>query len=252
MKFLSYKKFGSGKKNIIFLHELMGDCSNYDNCLQYFNQEEFSCFMVDLRGYGLSKEINGNYTLDEAVNDIINLVSNLGINSYSLLAHSMSTMIAQHITNKDLRVKKLILINPISYIGVKSTIKAKENLIFQMRNNSGKIEEIVEQSSQRYNESWKKYRIKQAYNSSKLEARVSYMDMYLNIYFDSSLNDFSTNAPIKIITGKHDFKVFSKNEVLKYFENNFNIEILEFEDSGHYPMIESPVLFASTIENWCK
>ncbi|OCL82902.1 alpha/beta fold hydrolase [Arcobacter porcinus] len=252
MEFLSYKKFGSGKNNIIFLHELMGDCSNYDNCLQYFNDEEFTCFMVDLRGYGLSKEIEGDYTLDEAVNDIINLVSNLGLNSYNLVAHSMSTMIAQHITNKDLRVKNLILITPISYIGVKSTIKAKENLTFQMRNNSGKIEEIVEQSSQRYNETWKKYRIKQAYNSSKLEARVSYMDMYLNIYFESSLNDFSTNTPIKIITGKHDFKVFSKNEVLIYFENNLNVEIIEFEDSGHYPMIESPVLFASTIEKWCR
>ena len=170
MTILNYKKFGNGEKKLIFLHELMGDCTNYENCLIYFDKNLFTIFMVDLRGYGLSKNILGKYNLDEAVNDVINLVTNLKLTDYVLVAHSMSSMIAQHITSKDKRVKKLILLTPISYKGVKSTQKAKDSLLTQMEINNGKIEDIVEQSSQRYNQTWKDYRINLAYNSSLLEA----------------------------------------------------------------------------------
>ena len=208
--------------------------------------------MVDLRGYGLSKNILGKYNLDEAVNDVINLVTNLKLTDYVLVAHSMSSMIAQHITSKDKRVKKLILLTPISYKGVKSTQKAKDNLLTQMEKNSGKIEDIVEQSSKRYNQTWRDYRINLAYNSSLLEARISYMNMYLNVDYENNFEKLEIDVPIKIITGKYDFPVFSKNEVEKYFQEFKDVEIIEFEEAGHYPMIECPVLFASKIEFWAK
>lgn len=252
MEILNYKVFGEGKKKLIFLHELMGDCTNYEPCLNYFDKKNFSLFMVDLRGYGLSKNILGKYNLQEAINDMINLISYLNIDEYILVAHSMSTMIAQHIASKDKRVKKLILITPISYKGLKSTIKAKDNLLSQIAKDSGKIEEIVEQSSQRYNQTWKDYRINLAYNCSILEARLGYMSMYLNINFENSDEKIELNIPIKIITGKYDFQVFSKNEVAKYFQEFNDIEIIECEEAGHYPMIECPIFFASKIEEWCS
>ena len=252
MKILNYKKFGNGEKKLIFLHELMGDCTNYENCLIYFDKNLFTIFMVDLRGYGLSKNILGKYNLDEAVNDVINLVTNLKLTDYVLVAHSMSSMIAQHITSKDKRVKKLILLTPISYKGVKSTQKAKDNLLAQMEKNSGKIEEIVEQSSKRYNQTWKNYRINLAYNSSIVEARIAYMSMYLNVDYENNFEKIEIDVPIKIITGKYDFPVFSKNEVVKYFEEFKDVEIIEFEEAGHWPMIERAVRCASKIECWAK
>ena len=252
MTILNYKNFGNGEKKLIFLHELMGDCTNYENCLNYFDKYLFTIFMVDLRGYGLSKNILGKFNLDEAVKDVINLVTNLKLTEYILIAHSMSSMIAQHITSKDKRVKKLILLTPISYKGVKSTQKAKDNLLAQMEKNSGKIEEIVEQSSKRYNQTWKNYRINLAYNCSILEAKIAYMSMYLNIDYENNFEKIEIDVPIKIITGKYDFPVFSKNEVEKYFQEFKDVEIIEFEEGGHYPMIECPVLFASKIEFWAN
>lgn len=252
MTILDYEIFGNGEKKLIFLHELMGDCTNYEYCLNYFDKNIFTLFMVDLRGYGKSKNILGKYNLQESINDVINLISNLKLNSYILVAHSMSSMIAQHIASKDKRVEKLILLTPISYKGVKSTQKAKDNLLSQMEKNSGKIEEIVEQSSQRYNQTWKNYRINLAYNCSILKARLGYMSMYLNIDYDNSFEKIKIDIPIKIITGKYDFPVFSKNEVEKYFQDFDDVEIVEFEEAGHYPMIECPVLFTSKIELWVK
>ncbi|MBL3519822.1 alpha/beta hydrolase [Arcobacter lanthieri] len=249
MEILGYKQIGNGKNNIIFLHELFGDCTNYEAIFPFLDKENFSYFFVDLRGYGLSKDILGIYNLEEAINDISNLVSYLKIEKYILIAHSMSTMIAQHIASKDIKLKQLILITPISYKGVKSTQKAKENLLSQIGKDSKKIKEIVEQSSIRYNQTWKNYRINLALNCSILKARLGYMSMYLNINFEKS-QDLNINIPIKIITGKYDFPVFSKNEVSKYFQEFSNIEIVECEEAGHYPMIECPIFFASKIESW--
>lgn len=78
------------------------------------------------------------------------------------------------------------------------------------------------------------------------------MNMYLNVDYESSFEKLEIDVPIKIITGKYDFPVFSKNEVVKYFEEFKDVEIIEFQEAGHYPMIESPVLFASKIEFWVK
>lgn len=252
MTILNYKTFGNGERKLLFLHELFGDCTNYEACLKYFDEKQFTIYLVDLRGYGKSKNILGKYSLDEAIDDLQNLISSLNLYNLTLLAHSMSTMIAQNLASKDERVEKLILVSPISYKGVKSTNKAKENLLSQMAKDNQKIEEVVELSSKRYNQTWKNYRINLATNCSINEARLGYMSMYLNVDFENpnNPNNINLEIPIKIITGKHDFPVFSKNEVEKYFKSFSNVEIVEFEEAGHYAMLECPILFASQIEAW--
>ena len=83
------------------------------------------------------------------------------------------------------------------------------------------------------------------------EGVMTYCKVYLNENFLSTSNtQISLNIPIKIITGSYDFPVFSSAEVKKYFEQFDDVEIVEFKEAGHYPMIESPVLFASKIESW--
>ncbi|RXJ69537.1 alpha/beta hydrolase [Halarcobacter ebronensis] len=250
MSLLGYKTIGKGKNYIIFLHELMGDCRNYEPIFNYLDQEIFTCLFVDLRGYGLSKNIQGEYNCLEASNDVKDLITSLNITTYSLVGHSMSTLIAQKIALIDIRVKKLILITPIPAFGIKMNHYAKEVLLNQMQENSNKIEQIVEDSSKRYNNSWKNYRIKMAYSSSILEARVGYMKMYLNIDFQEEAQE-KIDIAIKIIVGKHDFPVFAYNQVNKNFSKYKDVEIIECSEAGHYPMIETPIFFASHIEKWC-
>lgn len=238
-----------GKNNIIVLHELMGDCRNYEPIFPYIDEKVFSFYFTDLRGYGLSKEIRGEYSCNEAANDIKNLITHLNLNEVTILAHSMSTMIAQKITLIEPKVKKLILITPILASGIKMKNDAKEKLLNDMKENKNKIEEIVENASKRYNQKWKDYRIDMAYSSSILEARVGYMNMYLTTDFSDEL--VNLNIPIKIITGRYDFPVFAKANVQKLFSQYFNnLEILECQEAGHYPMCECPAYFASRVEEF--
>lgn len=248
MDTLGYKIVGKGEKIVVFLHELMGDSRNYETSVLYLDKKNFTYIFVDLRGYGLSKDIQGEFSCNEAANDIKNLITKLDIKEYFLVAHSMSTMIAQKIALIDRRVEKLLLITPIPASGIKMNEKAKNKLLNEMEQNNGKIEEIVENSSKRYNQEWRDYRIKLAYESSTLKARIGYMKMYLNTDFlDEAIK---IDIPIKIIVGSYDFPVFAFNQVKKSFSEYKNVQIIESKEAGHYPMIETPVFFASAIETF--
>ena len=143
MQILNYKKIGIGDIHIIVLHELMGSCRNYEPIFSYIDTNRFSYYFTDLRGYGLSKGIKGNYTSDEAAKDLKNLISHLNLDNAIILAHSMSTMIAQKLALIDDRVKQLILITPISASGVKMKEDAKNKLIENMQKDENQIEQIV-------------------------------------------------------------------------------------------------------------
>ncbi len=247
MVILGHKIIGTGNKYILVLHELMGNHKNFDPILPYIDTSNFTYIFVDLRGYGLSKDIIGDYTCIEAANDIKNLITNLKLTNINLLAHSMSTMIAQKVALIDERIKQLILITPISAAGIKMKQEAQNELILKMKENKNKIEEIVESASKRYNKVWFDYRVKMAYEASILEARVGYMIMYLTNDFIYEVKNIK--IPIKIMTGKYDLPVFSKSNIKKLFEPYYNnFEIIECQEAGHYPMIECPVYFVNEIE----
>ncbi len=194
---LGHKILGTGKTKIVILHELMGDHNNYEAILPYLDKANFTYIFVDLRGYGLSKNICGEYSCEEAANDVKNLIAILKLDTVNLLAHSMSTMIAQKVALIDeSHISQLILVK-----------SSQEKLLSDLRHNDGNIEEIVKSASKRHNESWRKNRIDMAYNASVLDARVGYMKMYLTTNFLDEVPNIK--APIKIIVGKYDFPIFS-------------------------------------------
>ncbi len=248
---LGHKIIGSGEKKILFLHELMGNYKNYEPIFTYLDTEKFTFIFADLRGYGLSKEIKGEYSCEEASNDVKNLITHLGLKDVNLLAHSMSTMIAQKIALIDDRISQLILITPIPASGVKLPEIAEKSLLKDMAKNESKVEEIVYSASKRYNDTWAKYRIKMGYEASTVEARVGYMKMYMHTDFSDETD--AIKIPIKIIVGKHDFPIFGLKLVTKLFTHYYDdVEIIECQEAGHYPMIECPVYFASKVEEFCS
>ncbi|TLP37053.1 alpha/beta fold hydrolase [Arcobacter arenosus] len=247
---LGTKIIGNGDIKIIFLHELMGDCRNYEAIFPFLDKENFTYIFTDLRGYGLSKEIKGEYNLEEASNDVKNLITKLNLDEVILVSHSMSTMIAQRVALIEQKIKKLILTTPISASGIKVPEIQKKSLIRKMSENKRAIEQIVRSSSRRYNQTWAKYRIDMGYSSSLVEARTSYMNMYLNT--SDNENDINEEIEVNIILGKHDSAVFAKKETEKNFSKYKNVNIIECQEAGHYPMIECPVFYASKIEELSK
>jgi len=251
MSELGYKRIGTGDKNIVFLHELMGSHENYTSSLPYFDLEKHTLYLVDLRGYGLSSDLKGEYSCQEASQDVKNLLESLELKNVHLLAHSMSTMIAQKLALLSNDIASLILISPISPAGIKVSEKSQAKLLNDMENNPKNIENIVRSASSRHNETWVQNRIQMATSASRDEARVGYMKMYLETDFKEEVK--KSSLPIYIIVGKHDFVIFSLKTVKRLFEEIYqNITLIECQEAGHYVMLECPVYFATQVEKFIK
>lgn len=245
---LKYKVLGNGLKKVIVLHELMGSCNNYETMIPFLDKDKFTYIFTDLRGYGLSKSLLGKYNLNEAISDLKELIDSFKISSIDIIAHSMSTMVAQNLALEDSRVSKLVLTTPLSKDGIKISTSAKERLLNKALENKDFIEDVVKSVSKRYNDVWYKKRVEMGYHSSLLNARVSYMNMYLNDKFEKDERKIYNKT--LILTGKNDLPPFLKDEVLKKLNYIENFEIYEFSEATHYPMIETPILYLSVIEKF--
>lgn len=104
---------------MLVLHDWFCDHSSWDAAIPYLTPERFTYVFADLRGYGASREIEGDYTLDEAAKDAIALADKLGWSRFSLIGHSMSGLIVQRVAQRvPDRIAGLVAITPVSPTGM--------------------------------------------------------------------------------------------------------------------------------------
>lgn len=61
---LGFKQYGQGPVRAIVLHDWFCDHTNWDAITPYLTPDQFSYVFADLRGYGDSRHLSGDYTLE--------------------------------------------------------------------------------------------------------------------------------------------------------------------------------------------
>lgn len=106
------KDEGSGEPVLIFLHFWGGSSATWSGVTAIL-KNEFRCISYDHRGWGKSDKPESGYSIRELANDTLNLISELNLQDYILVGHSMGGKIAQYIAaQKPAGLKKLILVAP--------------------------------------------------------------------------------------------------------------------------------------------
>ena len=83
---LFYREFGNGEP-LITLHGLFGSSDNWQTLAKKF-AEEFKVYTVDLRNHGRSFH-HHEFNYDVMMNDVEELIDDIGLERVSLLGHSM-------------------------------------------------------------------------------------------------------------------------------------------------------------------
>jgi pimeloyl-ACP methyl ester carboxylesterase len=68
-----------------------------DAMTPYLTPDQFTYVFADLRGYGASRRIAGDYSLEEAAGDVIALADRFGWKAFSLVGYSMTGLVVQRI-----------------------------------------------------------------------------------------------------------------------------------------------------------
>jgi pimeloyl-ACP methyl ester carboxylesterase len=81
-------------KNIIFIHMSWGGSWAFDFYMEFFAKAGYNCYALDLRGHGNSGGSVINTTMQDYVDDVRTMVSELNIQNPIVVGHSMGGLIA--------------------------------------------------------------------------------------------------------------------------------------------------------------
>lgn len=255
---LAHDIYGAGPEKVLVLHSWMGDARSFDAMKPYLDTESFTYVFADLRGYGRSKDIPGEYTVEEVSSDAVLLADQLGWPRFHVIGHSMSGMVVQRMITDDWkrdkrRIKSAVAITPVTADGYPADDQTRQflwNLIHR--------EDLTEQgisgmTGQRLLPRWAKLMAQYNLDTSNAEAMRAYYSMWLETDFSGEVADAQPATPIRVIGGRQDLPGFSETKYRETFATWYpNVDFQFITDAGHFPMHETPVYLSTLVESFLK
>lgn len=245
-----YTTHGDGDLKVIVLHSWMDDYESWTPVIPHLDLDTYTYAFMEVRGYGKSKKVTGNYNSDEIANDIFEVGDDLGWNNFHLVGHSMTGMAVQKaalIANKG-RIQKVVAITPVSSAGFPVD---EENLQFfksipQNREMTKMAFGVF--TSNRLSSNWYDSRTQRNIEAIDKAAQLAYINMWTNENFKEQMS--SVETPFLVLWGQYDHSGFLLEAQEKAFDGFQDVEFKKVENSGHFPMFETPVFLAAAIENF--
>lgn len=110
---------GRGPRTVICLPGWFGSSSGWGpGFLDALDTERFRYEFMDYRGYGERRGSGGPYTIDQIAADVLELADDLGVQTFSLVGHSMGGSAIQRVLAlAPDRVEAIVGINPVPASG---------------------------------------------------------------------------------------------------------------------------------------
>ena len=247
---LGFQRHGDGAETAVVLHEWLGDHKNWDPVVPYLDGKLASYLFVDLRGYGLSRNLKGAYDLDETVQDILELMDGLGHHRFHVVCHSMSGLVGQYLLQKARpRIKSLFAVSPVPPSGFKMDKAAFDRLVSVTDSDASALEAISARTGSRYAEGWLSRKLAIARSSATRDAMVGYARMFTSS--DISEGARGIDTPVRALAGQYDIPIYREESVRNHFANVYpRFDLVTCQEAGHYAMLEAPVFTASQIERF--
>lgn len=248
---LGYSQFGQGPRRVLALHGWFGDETTYDPMLAALSGDEFTYVFPAYRGYGASKHLAGDYSMREISADMRELADLLGWPTFSLIGHSMGGMAVQRIlADAPERVERIIAVTPVPACGVPLPPEA-EGLFTSATDSLESRQIIIDYSTGgRLSKSWTGQMARYSWDVSTPQAFGAYFQSWSKTDFCDEIKGHP--VPMKAIVGAHDPSLTA--DVMKgtYLAWYPNAEIDVLDNAGHYPMNETPIALATSIESFLR
>lgn len=255
---LGHTVYGSGSQKVIVLHDWMGDSSNYEPVIPYLDPVTFTYVFVDVRGYGKSRHLKGEYTVTEVASDVFHLADSLGWTRFHVVGHSMNGMTVQRMAIDDWnsgnnRLKSIIAVSPVTADGYPADEETKKFLWNAIHNRDVSQMAFAGLTGKRLLSSWGRLKTNRNLTTSTPDAMKGYYKMWLESDFSNEAKNAKVGIPMRVIGGRQDFPGFGEKKYQQTFGQWYSkVEFRFITDAGHYSMQETPVLFATLVEQFLR
>jgi len=249
---LGHELYGNGPEGVIVMHDFYGCRQTWDFVRHFFDTKNFTFAFAELRGYGESRNIPGEYTPQEAAADVLVLADNLGWEQFHIIGHSMSGMLAQRVVlDGDKRVKSAILNTPVAASGLGISRQAAAIIGESVESNAALAQSLAMLTGQRLGQEWIDFKIRQTRSTRNKDAQTGYLKGVATHGFLDKIQGNIT--PMLVIIGEFDIEPFTeattKETFLKWYPN---AEMAVCRNAGHYPQQETPVYVATLINEFLR
>jgi pimeloyl-ACP methyl ester carboxylesterase len=241
---------GSGDHHVLAVHGWFGSARGWGSLPDYLDGSRNTYVFMDLRGYGDRKQVGGEFTMAEAAGDVLALADELGWDRFSVVGHSMGGKVGhQVLLQAPDRVRKLVGLNPVPAAGVPMDEQTWALFDGAAANPGNRAAIINFTTGSKLTSTFIDLAVRHSLENSTTEAFGAYLPSWAKADFSDQAGQ-DDGSPVKVIVGETDPTLSAEvmqQTWLAYFPG---AELEVMANAGHYPMFETPVALATSIEEF--
>lgn len=242
---------GNGPNEVVVLHGWFGDAHAFAPMERSLSADEFTYAFLDYRGYGGMREVPGAFTMEEIAADALALADHLGFGRFSLVGHSMGGMAVQRVLSMAPdRIRKLIAVTPVPASGVPFDDASWALFSGAADKPENRYAIIDYTTGNRLSRAWIQHMVDYSLAHASRDAFASYLTAWSRSDFSASVQGLP--LPVKVIVGEHDPALNTTVMQATFLACYPDCELEVMANAGHYPMHETPVALATSIENFLR
>jgi pimeloyl-ACP methyl ester carboxylesterase len=248
---LGYETFGEGDRKVVVLHGWFGDETFMHPLRNALSPDEFTYVFPACRGYGASRRLAGDYTLEEISSDVLALADQMGLGRFSLVGHSMGGKFMQRVAvDAPGRVVKMVGVTPVPAAPVPFDEQGWALFDGAAASLDNRRAIIDFTTGSRHSKAWIDAMARRSEATSTREAFAAYLPAWAKTDFHGAVA--GSRTPVKVIVGEHDPAITAGAIQATFLQWYANAELEIIPNAGHYPMDETPVALATTIEAYLR
>jgi pimeloyl-ACP methyl ester carboxylesterase len=246
----SHLTSGYGDHHVLAIHGWFGSARGWGSLPEFIDPSAYTYVFMDLRGYGDRRQVSGDFTMEEAAADALAVADDLGWDRFSLVGHSMGAKVAlQVLVQAPDRVRKLVGLNPVP-AGATAFDEQGWTLFSGASANPGNRAAIIDfTTGNKLTRTFINHVVRHSLDNSDVTAFAAYLQAWAKSDFAGQVKK-DGGTSVKVIVGVNDPATSAdvmEQTWLAYFPE---AELTILPDAGHYPMFESPVSLATSIEEF--
>jgi pimeloyl-ACP methyl ester carboxylesterase len=246
----SYVTVGSGDHHVLAIHGWFGSARGWGSLPEFLDGSAYTWVFMNLRGYGDRRDIAGEFTVDEVAADALAVADDLGWDRFSVVGHSMGGKFAHRVLlEAPDRVRKLVGLSPVSAAAVPFDDEGWALFSGAPADPGNRAAIIDFTTGNKLTKTFINQVVQHSLDNSTTEAFAAYLQAWAKEDFSAQAM-VDTITPVKVIVGVNDPAASAdvvEQTWLVFFPN---AELTILPDAGHYPMFESPVSLATSIEEF--
>lgn len=252
---IGYTLVGAGETRVLVLHGWFGDHSVFEPTFNSLDLDGCTYAFMDYRGYGKSKELEGDHSMREIAADAIALVDALGWDAFHVVGHSMGAMAMQRLM-LDLgdrgRVRSAVGIAPVPACG--GQLDAETWALFEgaIKSDDNRYTILDFTTGNRNSTRWLRYMVRRSRATTTSAAFAGYLNAWAREDFAEEVAAARLPTPVLVLLGAHDAAFTEEGMQATYLAWYPNGELATMANAGHYPMQETPVQLATVMEAFIR